>query len=117
MIWNRDDIDVRILLILDKLNEEDRETVQDYILDILRDLDEETQQRESYEEENSELESELDNVKYDLQNRCTYCDYANCMREIVKDQMYYTKSYDTKEKILDKIEHTLKYGSPEKIWM
>ena len=117
MLFSRDDIDAGILLILDKLEEEDRLEVEEYIINLMEELDCVRDDLNNQECENGDLEEEIDSLKYDLQYRCDSCDFDCVMKEIVNDQMYVTKSYDTKEKILDKLEHTLLYGSNKNTWM
>ena len=117
MLFNRDDIDAGILLILDKLEEEDRLEVEEYIINFMEELDCVKDDLNAQESENCDLEEEIDSLKYDLQYRCDSCDFDCAIEQIVNDQMYVTKSYDTKEKILDKLEHTLRYGSNKNTWM
>jgi len=117
MLFNRDDIDAGILLILDKLEEEDRLEVENYIINLMEELDYTNSDLNSAQSENYDLEEQIDNLKYDLQYRCDSCDFDCVIEQIVNDQMYVTKSYDTKEKILDKLEHTLRYGSNKNTWM
>ena len=116
MLYNRDDIEARILLILEKLEEEDRLEVEEYIINLLEELDCVRDDLNNQESENRDLEEHIDSLEYDLKYRCDCCDFGCVMEEIVNDQMYVTKSYDTKEKILDKLEHTLLYGSNQNTW-
>ena len=74
MLFNRDDIDANILLILDKLEEEDRLEVEDYILNLAQELDDVQSDLNSTEEDLRDMEEELDEIE-DVEEE--YDDYSD----------------------------------------
>lgn len=97
------EIESEIALILTELPQDKQQKVEQYI--------------ESLFGEISDLEGDIEDLE-DKQRECEFCEsnykgmnhpIAQIVREIVDDQYYTTKTYQTKEDIVEKLEHALRY--------
>lgn len=96
-------IDSEIAVILTDLSQENERKVEKYIEDL--------------QEEIFDLNSEIEDLEEE-QRECQFCcenykglnhPLAEVVQEIINNQYYNYNSYDTKEKIIERLEHALKY--------
>ena len=98
------EIDSTVALILTELSQEQQEKVEQYIESLLNEI--------------HDLESEVEDLE-EQQRDCDFCEsnykgtnhpIAQVVQEIVDDNYYHTsKSYDTRDKIIKRLEHALRY--------
>lgn len=107
----REEIDSEIALILTDLSQENQAKVEKYIEHLLDDI-------ADYKSDINNLEREISDYEDQVRD-CTFCvdnnkginhPIAQVVDEIVNERFRYSYlQYDTKEKILDRLEHALQY--------
>lgn len=107
----REEMNSEIALILADLSQEDEQKVERYINDLLDEIAECKSEIDSLESEISKYEDEARDCDFcESNNKGMNHPIAQIVDEIVNEKYKYSHlQYDTKEKILDRLEHALHY--------
>lgn len=112
------EIDSEIALILTELKQETQQKVEDYIEKLFEEIHDLNCEINNLEGEIEDLNNEIGDLE-DSQRECEFCEsnykgmnhpLAEVAQEIVDDNYYHiTKDYDTRDKIIERLEHALRY--------
>lgn len=112
------EIDSEIALILTELKQEEQQKLEDYIEKLLEEIHDLNCEVNNLENEIEDLNNEIGDLE-DNQRECEFCEdnykginhpIAQVAQEIVDDNYYhFTKDYDTRDKIITRLERALRY--------
>ena len=116
------EIDSEIVLILTELKQEGQQKIEDYIEKLLEEIHDLNCEVNNLENEIEDLNNEIGNLENN-QRECEFCEdnykgmnhpIAQVVQEIVDDNYCHViKDYSTREKIIDRLEHALRYECTE----
>lgn len=111
-LQNANELEIQCDQALLDVPEEKAEKVYTYINSLQQQIDELHNEVSSLEDEVDELESDKEDLQNELDEEKSFVNqhFIDLIREVVDDRWkYIVPTYDTKEKILDRLEYLLKY--------
>ena len=111
------EIDSKIALTLTELSQEQQQEVEQYIEGLLEEIHDLNCQINCLEGEVEDLSNEVDDLENE-HRECEFCEsnykgmnhpIAQIVQEIIDNQYYITNSYDSKNKVIQRLEHALRY--------
>lgn len=111
-LQNANELEIQCDQALLDVPEEKAEKVYTYINSLQQQIDELHNEVSSLEDEVDELESDNEDLQNELDEEKSFVNqhFIDLIREVVDDRWkYIVPTYDTKEKILDRLEYLLKY--------
>ena len=111
-LQNANELEIQCDQVLLDVPEEKAEKVYTYINSLQQQIDELHNEVSFLEDEVDELESDNEDLQNELDEEKSFVNqhFIDLIKEVVDDRWkYIVPTYDTKEKILDRLEYLLKY--------
>ena len=112
------EIDSEVALVLTELSQEQQQKVEQYIERLLKEIHDLNCEVNELDGEVEDLEDRVDELE-EQQRECEFCEsnykgmnhpIAQIVQEIVDDNYCHAiKDYNTRDKIIDRLEHALRY--------